>query len=204
MKFTCPYEILGLNKEAHISKGLIKTAWRLRSEQYHPDTGENGGDEDRFNQVQWAYRFLTDDRKRTDYDRNGTIEEDNTATIMQAARENLIILFKKVIHNDQEFISNFRTVNPFSLMRKEINEKTQKTGEEINEFNTLIQNMNTIKKKIVPPKSGENLLLVEALDQEIIEAMALIERKRIEIKTYSTMLELLQGYGYRTQLLKAI
>lgn len=204
MKFTCPYKILHLNKDASIDDKQIKASWRILSDKYHPDTGENGGDNDEFIRVQWAYKFLTNAHKRKDYHKTGRIEEDNTATIMQAARENLIILFKKIIHNDQEFISNFMTVNPFSLMRKEIRKRTQETRGEICEFSTLIQNMNTIKKKVISPKSGENLLLVEVLDQEIVEAMALIEKKRIEIETYRIMLELLEGYSYRTQLLKAI
>ncbi|GEM_PF-4786 len=65
------YEILGVPKDADTSQ--IKQAYRKLALKYHPD--RNGGDkeaEERFKEVSEAYSVLSDDEKRTIYDRHGS------------------------------------------------------------------------------------------------------------------------------------
>lgn len=63
------YDILGVNKEA--SPEEIKKAYRKMAMQHHPD---KGGDEAKFKSVQEAYDVLSDDQKRSNYDRFGSAE----------------------------------------------------------------------------------------------------------------------------------
>jgi molecular chaperone DnaJ len=65
------YESLGVSKNA--SQDEIKKAYRKLVRQYHPD--KNPGDaaaEARFKEVQTAYDVLSDESKRTQYDRMGS------------------------------------------------------------------------------------------------------------------------------------
>lgn len=62
------YQTLGIEKNA--SKDDIKKAFRKLAHQYHPD--KKGGDEAKFKEVNEAYTVLSDDSKRSQYDRYGS------------------------------------------------------------------------------------------------------------------------------------
>lgn len=61
------YEILGIGKNA--SADEIKKAYRKAAVKYHPD--KEGGDEDKFKEVNEAYEVLKDSSKRQRYDQFG-------------------------------------------------------------------------------------------------------------------------------------
>lgn len=61
------YEILGIGKDA--SPDEIKKAFRRAAIQYHPD--KQGGDEEKFKEVNEAYEVLKDSAKRQRYDQFG-------------------------------------------------------------------------------------------------------------------------------------
>ncbi len=61
------YEILGISKSA--SADEIKKAYRKAAVKYHPD--KEGGDEDKFKEVNEAYEVLKDSQKRQRYDQFG-------------------------------------------------------------------------------------------------------------------------------------
>ncbi|MEX0690086.1 MAG: DnaJ domain-containing protein, partial [Candidatus Paceibacterota bacterium] len=62
------YKILGIDKGA--SKEEIKKAYRKLAHKYHPD--KTSGDEARFKEVNEAYQVLSNEKKRTQYDRFGS------------------------------------------------------------------------------------------------------------------------------------
>lgn len=61
------YSILGVSRGA--TKEEIKKAYRKLAHQYHPD--KNGGDSEKFKEINGAYQILSDDNKRAQYDRFG-------------------------------------------------------------------------------------------------------------------------------------
>lgn len=65
------YNILGVDKNA--SKEDIKRAFRKLAHQYHPD--KEGGDAEKFKEVNEAYQILSDDKKRSQYDQFGSTFE---------------------------------------------------------------------------------------------------------------------------------
>lgn len=64
------YKILGVARNA--GKDDIKKAYRTLAHKFHPD---KGGDEERFKEVNEAYRVLSDDGKRSQYDQFGQVFE---------------------------------------------------------------------------------------------------------------------------------
>lgn len=67
------YDVLGLTKDC--SQQEIKKAYRKLALKYHPD--KNGGDEvasDKFKEVTEAYSVLSDEEKRSNYDRYGSVD----------------------------------------------------------------------------------------------------------------------------------
>lgn len=63
------YDILGVSRNA--SKEEIKKAFRKLARQYHPDVSTASDAEERFKEVNEAYEVLSDDEKRSRYDRFG-------------------------------------------------------------------------------------------------------------------------------------
>jgi DnaJ-class molecular chaperone len=60
------YAVLGLDSDA--STAAIKSAYRKKASEFHPDKNTAADAPDRFREVQEAYDLLADDAKRTAYD----------------------------------------------------------------------------------------------------------------------------------------
>jgi molecular chaperone DnaJ len=65
------YKTLGVDRKA--SQEDIKKAYRKLARQYHPDTNEDAGAEERFKKISEAYDVLGDPEKRKQYDRAGSV-----------------------------------------------------------------------------------------------------------------------------------
>jgi len=63
------YEILGVDEDA--SQKEIKKAFRRKAKKYHPDSGSEEADEERFKEINEAYQVLSDEDKRKKYDQFG-------------------------------------------------------------------------------------------------------------------------------------
>ncbi|KAK6114872.1 hypothetical protein DH2020_007141 [Rehmannia glutinosa] len=63
------YSVLGVSKNA--SKSEIKSAYRKLARSYHPDVNKESGAEEKFKEISNAYEALSDDEKRSIYDRYG-------------------------------------------------------------------------------------------------------------------------------------
>ncbi|KAG7015389.1 Chaperone protein dnaJ A6, chloroplastic, partial [Cucurbita argyrosperma subsp. argyrosperma] len=63
------YSILGVSKNA--SKSDIKSAYRKLARSYHPDVNKDPGAEQKFKEISNAYEVLSDDEKRSLYDKYG-------------------------------------------------------------------------------------------------------------------------------------
>lgn len=66
------YTTLGVDRNATDEE--IKKAYRRLAHKYHPD--KDGGDEEKFKEVNTAYQVLRDQKKRSQYDQFGTTFED--------------------------------------------------------------------------------------------------------------------------------
>jgi molecular chaperone DnaJ len=63
------YDVLGVPRSA--SGEELKRAYRRLARQYHPDVNKSADAEERFKEVSEAYEVLSDEQKRTAYDRFG-------------------------------------------------------------------------------------------------------------------------------------
>jgi len=63
------YNILGIERGA--SKEEIKKAFRRLAHKYHPDKA--GGNEQKFKEINEAYYVLSDEKRRSEYDRYGRV-----------------------------------------------------------------------------------------------------------------------------------
>ncbi len=71
------YEVLGVPRDA--SEEEIKRAFRRAAQRHHPDVDTSEGAEDRFKELNQAYRVLSDRQRRTAYDMFGHGGVDGTS-----------------------------------------------------------------------------------------------------------------------------
>lgn len=63
------YDVLGISQNA--SQSEIKKAFRILARKYHPDVNKTDEAEKKFKEINEAYEVLSDDQKRSNYDRFG-------------------------------------------------------------------------------------------------------------------------------------
>lgn len=63
------YELLGVDRNA--SEADIKKAYRRLAREHHPDVAKDKGSEEKFKEISEAYSVLSDQEKRSQYDRFG-------------------------------------------------------------------------------------------------------------------------------------
>ncbi|PKA62713.1 Chaperone protein dnaJ 1, mitochondrial [Apostasia shenzhenica] len=63
------YEVLNLTRNASIQE--IKSSYRNLARKYHPDMNKGSGGEEKFKEISAAYEVLSDEEKRSLYDRYG-------------------------------------------------------------------------------------------------------------------------------------
>ena len=69
------YEVLGVSKDA--SEAEIKSAFRKKAKEYHPDINKNADAPEKFKEAQEAYACLSDKDNRAKYDKFGHAAFDN-------------------------------------------------------------------------------------------------------------------------------
>jgi molecular chaperone DnaJ len=75
------YEVLGVSKSA--SKDEIKKAYRKLAKEFHPDKNKDKGAEAKFHEAQEAYDMLSDEQKRSAYDKYGFAGTQNMGGVGQ-------------------------------------------------------------------------------------------------------------------------
>lgn len=180
-----PYRTLGVKKNA--TEEEIKEAYRTLAKQHHPDV--EGGNEEKFKQINEAYAFLTDQNKRKSYDETGVYPDSKEAETIKE----LINLFRIFLF---ESTNNHHPISYFEINNKVLEDisavsKIIKANEVL--LKELKKNCNAIKRKknsktrIDCFKASYNLLRKEVLD--------INEAQKHTLNRLRKLLILLQEYG---------
>jgi len=122
------YSILGVDKNS--SSEDIKKAYRTLAMQYHPDRNpENKEAEEKFKEINEAYETLSDDDKRSHYDRFGTPSGKNDG--YYDFSDSLSFMFNQMHGKSRNNGTRQRTINPDIRLNANISLKDAMRGTEI-------------------------------------------------------------------------
>lgn len=134
-----PYIILGVLANADAVD--IKAAYRKKAQMLHPD--KQGGDTEKFADLQWAYDILKDEEKKGQYDRTGEVEDRQptteqfaTAEILQAFQGWLQAVINGQISVNSDCISEIR--KSFETGSKQILGQKNKVDGQLEKINLMI------------------------------------------------------------------
>ena len=101
-----PYKILGLDPKDKPDKDTIKSAYRKKAMEFHPDHLKKNKEDvkensDEFKDINWAYKLLSDDRQRERYDRYGFLEPD-TSELKQGVQSTIRAYLNQMIGRGEE------------------------------------------------------------------------------------------------------
>jgi len=152
-----PYEILGVDPSATLDD--IKKAYREKSKQHHPD---KGGNQNKFVEVNLAYRVLSDPRKREIYDKQGIIFDESPDFIAQVVRSRLMAILDSWIKYEFDRPGQATMSEFFSVNLKEAVSNLEKAKAKAKKD---IAKLKSIRKRV--KCKGETNLVHSLIDQRI-------------------------------------
>ena len=182
-----PYETLGVARDADAAQ--VKTAYRKRAKNAHPDTG---GDIDAFAKLKTSYELLSDPVRRKVFDETGY---DPTLTDTKDL-EGLLVL--EGLIND--FILDERepgSFDPVAAMRRKLTDKIVNVRFHILELERhrarIRNHLDRIGKR---PQTDFLGSMMRARSESITEA---IGKAEAQIATIEQAYQMLDGYSYEVE-----
>ena len=142
MSFKDYYDILGL-KSNKVTVEEIKLAYREKAKKYHPDMHiEDNFSEDKFKDINEAYKILSDSKTRRKYDRSWYTHTERLKRLKSKEREEKKTFKEKLI--DILFGMNFTKKKIVKEIKKPINGENIDTEVEVN----IIEAFNGTNKRL--------------------------------------------------------
>lgn len=173
------YEILGLKKDA--SQEEIKKAYRKKAVEHHPD---KGGDPETFKQAQIAYDNLSDEQKRSDYDKGKTPDQDPALSFLSG-------LFLSLISN-----ADVDRTDLFKQMTQQIKAKIFSIHTEKKDTERFIKRLKKVRRRI---KKDKRQFFIMLTDSQIRSSEHRISQLNQAISVAEMALEYLNSCEYEIE-----
>lgn len=194
-----PHDVLGVPKTASLAQ--IKTAYRRRAMQTHPDRGTDGAE---FAQVAGAYAVLSDPARRKRFDETGSVDNAATMTLHQTMISILATMLQQTFAEVAKSGTDTRTVNYVEHMRRNVQANLVACKKMLASQRKMAADITIMLKRITRKDDGENLFvtilkkkladLERPLRENEINAQAL-ERLDEELSHYHNEVEVMQAFS---------
>ena len=176
------YETLGVEKNA--CEAEIKKAYRKKARETHPDL--NGGSDSAFKETALAYRILSNDTKRKEYDATGHYDD---GVKLSRLKSELVRLFVETVTSGCDI--NYTDI--FKLMANKIKSDREKTRIRLDDFKLLIADCKNMIRRI----ESKDKLFVAVLHCKINDAKKAMGVEQEILSSVPLMLDILKKYKYR-------
>ena len=184
-----PYEILGVARDADDQE--IKQAFRQHSKDAHPD---RGGMAEQFNQLNSAYRLLTDERRRRKYDAIGETE-DETIDAVQAAATELIAGILQAIVCDEQVAVDLCTVDLVAGIDRGLDKQIGEIELKRASVSSRLTRYSKLKKRFRAKRGKPNIIkrLIEAHERD---AQVVIDKMSRDIEIRRRAQEIVRDHSF--------
>lgn len=180
------YDILGVKKGA--TKDEIKSAYKDKAKQLHPDM--EGGDEEKFKELQEAYDVLMDDDLRVFYDNTGEKEKvDFTERIISFLQSKVIIKITSA--------NSFIRIDLIKRIHQDIDATETIYKNSIETAEQSIEKIKFVTKRL-RLKEGENVedLFGEMLNEKLGDLESEIKFCHLELTFIEALRNFVDKYEY--------
>ena len=183
------YKILDINETA--TKEEIKKAFRKKAKSCHPD--HQGGNSDKFSEINEAHAILINDKKRKLYDETGQTDDNLKSKIIGAAHDRLSKFFLEIIAKKKDAIFQTDIIN---LIEKNIFNFIKQNEGIIYDMKNEEKHLKKIKKKIKYKGRNVNLFSV-ILEDKIKHCKFTIYQAKFDIKIFNKMSKMLKDFEFK-------
>lgn len=181
------YKILGVARDATTEQ--IKRMFRKLSKRWHPDM--QGGNAEKFQEIEEAYRVLSNEEERAFYDSTGKPREQRDAPNDNAA---LYAMIDSLLMDAIQNIGSPTADNLIDFMRKELKASIANTHKRSQGGAKVIERMHVVAKRI-KSKGEKNVLRALVLSQ-IQEIEGRLKGAADSIELQKAALAWLDDYEY--------
>lgn len=176
------YDILGVSVDASFEE--IKKAYRALAKANHPD---KRGDASKFQEINNAYQVLSNEERRSLYDRTGKITDEFANRFNKFLQQYFIGCLEDVKNPEKD--------NPLKGLRTALMERRMGALAAIKENGEILVHYGKIASRI--EVDGGHNFLKEILDSHIMSCRQVNENAKDEIDFVKKALERLKIYRYR-------
>lgn len=193
-----PYEILGVSPDA--SEHQIKTAYRLRAKETHPDLGNDGSE---FHLLSKAYAVLSDPARRAQYDETGSIDDGAVRTAQQHMLNIIANLFSQAVAVESASGRSMKSVDIMEAMRTNVSRMLNDARKTSADLRKAIADREILKTRITRLGEGENHF-VEILKAQIAQAKTQLAGSTLDVAALERAMEELAHYKSEVEVIRAM
>jgi len=175
------YKTLGLKGTETVKE--IKAIYRELAKKYHPDVSKDEDDE-KFKKIVEAYKVLSDEFKRSQYDKGEYVDE---VSIQARAIDCIAQIFSSIIDQNVDFACN----DLVAILKDQVKRNREQIETKILQLRTHSAKLDGLKARI----DGE--VLKNVVDGKIKLITGQLKNLDREIQTIDKMEEMLETYKYR-------
>lgn len=193
-----PYDILDIPQTA--SEQQIKSAYRKRARETHPDRGGDGAE---FSLVSQAYSILMDPDARARFDETGSIDEVAPLTVRQRMIQIVAAMFGQALDIEGQRGTNLKSFDLIKAMRAQVAQNTHAVKDNHAKFTKAVNDRKFLLKRITRKDDGQNLF-ADIIRQQLTELEKVQKAADLDVRAMQMAADELLHYENEVDLIQAV
>lgn len=194
-----PYETLGIPPTA--SNQQIKSAYRRRARETHPDAG---GDGDVFALVSRAYAILMNPEARKRFDETGSIEDGPAPlTVRQRMIQLIVGMFNQALEVEGKRGTSLKHFPLIKAMRDQMATNTKAVKENAAKHRKALTDRQLLLKRITRKDDGQNLF-ADIIRDQIKQLEPVVKQAELDVLAMDMACDELLHYDNEVDLIQAM
>ncbi len=194
-----PYEVLGVPPTA--SEPQIKSAYRRRAKEAHPDAG---GDGDEFALVSRAYAILMNPEARARFDETGSIDDGPAPlTVRQRMIQMIVDMFNGALAAESQRGTSLKHFPLMKAMRQNMTHNADAVRKNAAQQRKALTDRQFLLKRITRKDDGQNLF-ADIIRDQIKQLEPVVKHAELDVKAIDMACDELLHYDNEVDLIQAM